>query len=98
MIAGVNPTFRLSNVNMSSEQYISKGGVLNGIQSVKTNAQNDDNYERRTASNGEPYFVLKALNGEVIGRSETYSSKVGMENGIASVKQYAPAATVVDHS
>ncbi len=37
-----------------------------------------------------PYFVLKAGNGEIIGKSEIYSSKSACKNGIASVKKNAP--------
>ena len=58
------------------EQYTTKSGASNGIQSARVHASEDTNYDRRTASNGEPYFVLKAR--EVVGRSETYSSKYGM--------------------
>ena len=83
---------------LSSEQYVSKSGASNGINSVRVNAPHDANYDRRTASSGEPYFVLKAQNHEIIGRSETYASKYAMENGIAAVKQYAPIAVVYDQS
>lgn len=38
-----------------------------------------------------PYFVLKAGNGEVIGKSENYSSKTACKNGIESVKKNAPS-------
>ena len=79
-----------------SETYSTKQGAKNGIESVKTNAPNDSRYERKVASNGQPYFVLKAGNGERIGKSETYSSNSAMENGITSVKTNAPTATVVD--
>jgi uncharacterized protein YegP (UPF0339 family) len=81
---------------LSSETYESKQGAEKGVESVKTNAPNDSRYERRTASNGQPYFVLKAANGEPIGRSETYSSTSAMEGGIESVKRNAPTATVED--
>ena len=81
---------------MSSEQYQSKQGAEKGIESVKTNAPHDERYERRTASNNQPYFVLKAANGEVIGRNETYSSTSAMENGIESVKKNAPTAPTED--
>jgi|ERR1041384_7231401 uncharacterized protein YegP (UPF0339 family) len=85
-----------SEIILSSEQYQSKQGAEKGIDSVKANAPNDARYERKEASNGQPYFVLKAANGEVIGRSETYSSKAAMENGIESVKKNAPTATTED--
>ena len=45
---------------------------------------------------GEPYFILKATNGQEIGRSEYYSGNSAMENGIASVKTNAPDAKVDD--
>ncbi len=56
---------------LSSENYKEKQGAQRGIEAVKKNALDDKNYERKEASNGEPFFVLKAANGETIGRSET---------------------------
>jgi uncharacterized protein YegP (UPF0339 family) len=79
-----------------SEQYKDKAGAKNGIESVKKNAPDDSKYERKTSKKGEPYFVLKAANGQVIGTSEMYSSAAAMEGGIASVKQNGPGAEVVD--
>jgi uncharacterized protein YegP (UPF0339 family) len=52
-------------------------------------------YERETAKNGQPFFVLQAANGELVGWSERYSSASAMES-IASVKPNAPTATVDD--
>ena len=43
-------------------------------------------------------FVLKAGNGEIIGVSETYSTKGACENGIESVRANAPAATLEDQT
>lgn len=83
-------------VILSSEMYESKSAAQNGIASVKNNAGNDDRYDRRTSAKGDPYFVLKAGNGEPIGRSEMYSSAAAMENGVESVKTNAPDAQIVD--
>lgn len=83
---------------LTSERYQTRDSALNGIDSVRKNALLDERYERRTASNGEPYFVLKAANHQEIGRSEMYSSEVAMENGIASVKKNAPEATLDDQT
>jgi uncharacterized protein YegP (UPF0339 family) len=83
-------------VILSSELYTSKGGAEGGIASVKTNAPLDGRYERKASSGGDPYFVLKAGNGETIGKSEMYSSTAAMENGIESVKTNAPGASVED--
>ena len=81
---------------LSSESYETRAATENGIESVKKNAGDDARYERKTSAKGEPFFVLKAGNGEPIGRSEMYSSESAMENGIASVKDNAPDATIAD--
>lgn len=83
-------------VILTSEFYKAKASALNGIESARQNAQNDAQFERRTSKAEEPYFVLKAGNGEVLGRSEMYSSAAAMENGIASVKKNAPDAALAD--
>ncbi|MBO6793329.1 MAG: YegP family protein [Balneolaceae bacterium] len=74
-------------VILTSEMYTTKSDCENGIESVKNNASDIENYERKTSKNGEPYFVLKAANGEIIGRSEMYSSEVNRDNGIKAVQR-----------
>lgn len=85
-------------VILTSESYTAKSACENGIESVRTNSQDDNKYERKIAKDGSPYFNLKATNGQVIGSSEMYSSSTAMENGIASVKSNAPAASIEDNS
>lgn len=85
-----------NEIILSSEQYETKAGATNGIESVRKNAADDASFVRKTAKDGSPYFVLKAKNGEIIGTSERYSSTAGMENGIKSVMANAPTAKVVD--
>ncbi len=46
----------------------------------------------KQAKNGQFYFNLTAKNGQVIASSEMYTTKSACENGIASVKENAPAA------
>lgn len=74
---------------LTSETYTTKAGAKAGIAAVKSNGKAKSHFEERTAKNGNPYFVLKAKNGEVIGRSETYSSNSARENGIESVQRNA---------
>lgn len=81
---------------LASEGYKAKSGAMNGIESVRENAGQDDRFKRKTSSNGKPYFVLVAGNNEPIGKSEMYSSEAAMENGIAAVKEVAPNAPVDD--
>jgi uncharacterized protein len=83
-------------VILSSERYTERRGAEGGIASVQKNAPLDERYERKQSSNGQPYFVLKASNGQVIGNSETYNSAAAMENGVESVKKNAPGAPTAD--
>ena len=85
-------------VILTSELYKEKQAALNGIDSVKANAGDDARYERKTAKNGQAFFVLKATNGQTIGKSEMYSSTSAMENGVQSVKKNALAARIEDSS
>lgn len=81
---------------LASEGYTTKANCNNGIDSVKTNSQDDNKFEKKSSTNGKSYFVLKATNGQVIGTSEMYESTAGRDNGIASVKRNAPKATVTE--
>jgi uncharacterized protein YegP (UPF0339 family) len=83
---------------LSSEGYNNKAGCENGIESVKKNAPDDNRYERKTASNGKFHFNLKAGNGQIIGSSQMYESEVSRDNGIESVKNNAPDATIEDEA
>lgn len=85
-------------VILSSEGYTTKSACNNGVESVRKNSQDDSKFERKTSSNGKPYFNLKASNGQVIGNSEMYESESSRENGIESVKKNAPDAEVSDLS
>lgn len=93
-------TFNLKASNgqviLSSESYDSRKGAEGGIASVKKNAGNDARFERKTAKDGSAFFVLKAANGEPIGKSEMYKTKRSMENGITSVGKNAADAPITD--
>jgi hypothetical protein len=81
---------------LSSQMYEDKSGAENGIDSVKRNAAEDEMFDRLTSESGDPYFVLKAKNAQVIGRSEMYSSTSARDNGIESVKRNAIDASIND--
>jgi uncharacterized protein YegP (UPF0339 family) len=83
-------------VILTSQQYADKSGAKNGAESVRTNSADDANFERRTAKDDSPYFVLIAANKQEIGRSEMYNSTSAMENGVESVKKNAPDAEIVE--
>ena len=85
-------------VILVSEAYESKESALNGIESVRKHAVDEAYFERKVSKRSEPYFVLKASNGQVIGMSEMYASEAACENGIASVRKNGPVAQLRDHT
>merc|ERR1712046_150117 len=93
--------FRLNAGNgeiiLQSEGYKAKAGCENGIKSVRKNSVKPEHFDKRESKSGDPYFVLKAGNGEIIGTSEMYEGgAAGRDNGIESVGKNAPDAKFVD--
>ncbi|MEP7341269.1 MAG: YegP family protein [Acidobacteriota bacterium] len=85
-------------VILTSETYDTKKSAEKGIESVRKNSANEKRFEKKEAKNGEQYFVLKAANGEPIGKSEMYKATKSVDKGIASVRKNAPEARLVDIS
>lgn len=83
---------------LTSERYAAKAGASDGIESVRKNSPIDERYERKTAKDGSPFFTLSSANGQVIGRSEMYSSAAARDNGIESCKTNGPTATTKDNT
>jgi uncharacterized protein len=98
-----------SEVMVWSENYASKVGAQNCINSIKANAGSSAivdltvgesgsgyRFEIAQAANGEYFTRFKSSNGETMVRSETYSSKQNAKNCAESVKKNAKDAVVVD--
>ena len=80
-----------------SEGYPAKQSAQHGIESVRQNSQDNDNFSIFKGVDDQYYFHLKAKNGEVIlSSSEGYVSEQGVKIGIDSVRRYAPDAQVKD--
>ena len=98
MKSGASYRFTLLAANheviLSSQSYDSKAGAQGGIESVRKNGPDAKNFEKKTSSASQPYFVLKAANGQIIGTSEMYSSEASRDDGIASVQANSPSTTV----
>ena len=83
-------------VILTSEGYTTKAACMNGIESVRKNSKTEARFEKKVASNGKPFFNLKATNGQVIGSSQMYANEKNMLNGVASVKKNAIDSPIVD--
>lgn len=92
--------FRLKAGNgeviFTSEGYKSRKSCENGIASVRKNSQDPKRFEVKKAKDGRDYFILKAGNGQEIGRSQMYKSSSGCRNGMKSVARNAADAKVVE--
>ncbi len=81
-------------VILASQGYSSKSSCENGIESVRKNCGDEKCFEKNTAKDGSFYFNFKSTNGQVIGKSEMYTTEAAMNNGIESLGKNAPDATV----
>lgn len=100
-----------SEVMVWSENYASKAGAQNCINSIKANAGTASivdltigesgsgyRFEIVLANNGEYFTRFKASNGETMVRSETYTTKQNAKNCAESVKKNAKDAVTVDET
>jgi uncharacterized protein YegP (UPF0339 family) len=78
-----------------SETYKSQAMALKGIESVRINSQIPKRFERRISTAREPYFVLKAENGEIILTSEMYFHDDSRDKGLRSVVFYGDTTDIV---
>lgn len=83
---------------LHSESYVTENGCDGGINSVRINSPYDSQYKRNIALNGQYYFVLHAVNSQVIGTSETYTTIAARENGIKAVQRVGLTAPVDDQT
>jgi uncharacterized protein len=83
---------------LQSEMYESKASAQNGIESVKKNSADASRFEKLASTKGEPYFVLKAGNHQVIGQSQMYASEKARDGGIESCMNHAQGAAVDDQT
>ena len=82
------------NTILASEGYKSKSGCKNGIESVRKNSQDPDRFVKKKTDSGKFRFNLTAKNSQTIGSSQNYSSESGCDNGMKSVANNAPDASV----
>jgi uncharacterized protein YegP (UPF0339 family) len=67
---------------MASQGYTAKASAQNGVSSVNANGASTTRYTIIETADGRFAFNLKAVNGQIIGRSETYASKSNAQRGI----------------
>ena len=86
---------RNGQIVLSSETYMIEASAFNGAFAVQSEGQNAASYAIHTSVNGGYYFTLSALNGEIIGVSQQYSTKAAASSAISSLKTLLPAITIL---
>jgi uncharacterized protein YegP (UPF0339 family) len=81
-------------VVLSSQPYASRRSALAGIAAVRNCAPQAERFQRKLAKDNSVYFVLRAGNGQIIGKSQMYPAVPAMENGIRSVMANGTSATI----
>lgn len=87
-----------NEIILKSENYTTSQSARKGIDSVRVHGTGASNFECKISTSGQPYFVLKAKNGEVIGTSQMYKTEGSRDAGIKAVMKYAGKADLVDES
>ena len=76
--------------------YRSKDNCKKSIESVRRNSVNPAKFEVFRTPSGRTYFVLKSVNGRVIGCSEHFPDDASRETAMRAVRKTAHQARVND--
>ncbi len=79
---------------LKTEYYTSLSGVKSGIETIKRNAENG-NFAVSIDKHNHYHFKLFSSSNKLICVSEDYSSKAKCDNGISSVRRFAPTASII---
>lgn len=80
---------------LASESYTTEAAAFNGAFAVQAEGVKDAAYTIKESSSGSFYFTVTALNGEVIGVSQQYTSRAGAADGVASLEALLPSISVL---
>ncbi|MEL4308530.1 YegP family protein [Joostella sp. CR20] len=94
-----NNGYILFNIENNSRKLLFTSTNFSSISEATENIENLKDlktvlYERKTNTDGKFFFIISDKNGNVIGKSQNYSSEAGMENGINTMQQYITSAVI----
>jgi uncharacterized protein len=73
-------------VVLSSESYTTQAAAWNGAFAVQDAAALEGSFTLKTSTDNRYYFTLTALNGQIVGVSQLYTTRTAAQDGITSVK------------
>jgi uncharacterized protein len=80
---------------LSSESYDTDAAAFNGAFAVQAEGTKDTACTIKENTAGGFYFTVQALNGQIVGVSQQYTTRTGAADGVASLKALLPAITVL---
>jgi len=80
---------------VASQHYASAASAYNGAFAVQTDGQNAAAYTLKTAIDGSWYWNVTALNGQVVGTSQMYTTKAGAMAAITATQKLMPLISVL---
>jgi uncharacterized protein YegP (UPF0339 family) len=86
---------RNGQIVASSETYESEAAAFNGAFAVQTEGVKDSAYTIKENASGGFYFTVQALNGQVVGMSQQYTTRASAVDGVAALKAVLPSITVL---
>ena len=71
-----------------STHFSSQEAVSDSLTQLSMNQSSYARFERQTDHSGNFLFQLRSIHGERLGKSATFASEAGMENGIKDFRRY----------
>ncbi len=81
---------------LTSKACETKRACMDAVSSARRNAARRKQFELKKAKDGKGYFVLKARNNELLGRSECFSSAESLDGVIETVRKDGPQGPIND--
>lgn len=79
---------------VASQHYASEAAAYNGAMAVQADGQQAAAYKLLQATDASWYFNVTALNGQVVGTSETYTTKASAQTAMTAVQKLLPTISV----
>ena len=86
---------RNGQIVVSSESYTSEAAAYNGAFAVQAEGATDAAYVVKENASGGFYFTVTALNGQVVGMSQQYTTRQSAQDAATAVKALLPTITIL---
>lgn len=86
--------FNTGKTLLNGDGYPTIDCCINAIETVQRNSLNQHCFEKINSDNSSYYFILKSINGHIIGRSENFENQKRRDKIIEIVQKTAVKAKI----